>query len=455
LNLPPEQRGPKNAREAALKALVRFEKDRAYLNLILPDITARLSAEDRALAVQMASGTLERLNTLDWVINLYSTTKLDKMTPWLRNLLRIGAYQLLYLDRVPAYAAVDESVSLARRYGHRGVAGLANAVLRKIDRESGALPWPDPATSPTEYLALKYSIPPWLVKRANDRFGFSETESWCQAVNIKPALSIRPNLLRTDLVDLSARLRQEGLNVTESPHVPAMLRLSGIAGSPAATEAFRAGLYTIQGESSALVAPMLKPQCGETVVDLCSAPGGKTTHLAELMKDSGLVYAIEQHSARSGLVEQAALRLGLTSIIPVVADGRSAAGLGLKQPEAVLVDAPCSGLGVIGRLPEIKWRRTEDDLAALQKLQLELLAAAASLLPQGGRLIYSVCTTEPEETLQVVEKFECENPGFAREALVSRLPSALQKEQNTPGAVTILPHRQGLDGFFIAGWLKR
>ena len=453
--MPPEQKGPKNAREAALKALVRFEKDRAYLNLILPDLTARLTIEDRALAVQMASGTIERLNTLDWVINLYSTTKINKLTPWLRNLLRIGAYQLLYLDRVPAYAAVDESVRLARRYGHRGVAGLANAILRKIDREAGALPWPDPLTAPTEYLALKYSIPPWLVKRATDRFGFSETESWCRAVNIKPALSIRPNLLRTDLAGLSERLKQEGYNATESPVAPAMLRLSGTFGSPAATEAFRAGLYTIQGESSALVAPMLKPQTGETVVDLCSAPGGKTTHLAELMADSGLVYAIEQHRGRSGLVEKAALRLGLSSIRTVVADGRSAAGLNLKQPAAVLVDAPCSGLGVIGRLPEIKWRRTEEDLGSLQKLQLELLAAAASLLPQGGRLIYSVCTTEPEETLQVVEKFGCAKPDFIREPLASSLPFALQSEQNTPGAVTIMPHLHGLDGFFIAGWRKR
>ncbi len=452
--MPAEQKGPKNAREAALKALVRFEKDRAYLNLILPDITAKLSGEDRALAVQIASGTLERLNTLDWVLNLYSTTKIDKMTPWLRNLLRIGTYQLLYLDRVPAYAAVDESVCLARRYGHRGVAGLTNAVLRKIDSESGALPWPDIATSPIDYLSLKYSIPPWLVKRAACRFGFSEAESWSQAVNIKPALSVRPNLLRTDLASLSERLTQEGFNVTGSPVVPAMLRLSGTAGSPAAAEAFRAGLYTIQGESSALVAPMLEPQPGETVVDLCSAPGGKTTHLAELMADRGLVYAIEQHSARLRLVEKAALRLGLNCIRPVVADGRSAAGLNLKQPAAVLVDAPCSGLGVIGRLPEIKWRRTEEDLEVLQKLQIELLAAAASLLTQGGRLIYSVCTTEPEETVQVVEKFGCSNPDFVRELLVSRLPSALQGGENTTGAVTIFPHQHGLDGFFIAGWRK-
>lgn len=449
-----EQKGPENAREAALKALVRFEKDRAYLNLILPDLTVRLSIEDRALAVQMASGTIERLNTLDWVINLYSTTKINKMTPWLRNLLRIGAYQLLFLDRVPAYAAVDESVRLARRYGHRGVAGLTNAVLRKIAREASTLPWPDSATSPVDYLALKYSIPPWLVKRVIARFDFTEAESWCLAANTKPALSIRPNLLRTDLAGLSEMLKQEGFKVTESPVVPAMLRLSGAAGSPASTEAFKTGLCTIQGESSALVAPMLEPQPGETVVDLCSAPGGKTTHLAELMADCGLVYAIEQHSARLGLVEKAAMRLGLSCIRPVVADGRRASSLDLRQPDAVLVDAPCSGLGVIGRLPEIKWRRREDDLAGLQKLQLELLTAAASLLPRGGRLVYSVCTTEPEETLQVVEKFGCENPGFARETLVSRLPSALQKEQNTNGTVTILPHRHGLDGFFIAGWRK-
>jgi 16S rRNA (cytosine967-C5)-methyltransferase len=449
------QKGPKDAREAALKALVRFEQDRAYLNLILPDLAAGLSEEDRALAVQMASGTIERLNTLDWVINLFSTTKINKMTPWLRNLLRIGAYQLLYLDRVPAYAAVDQSVRLARRYGHRGVAGLANAVLRKIDCESAALPWPDPETSPAAYLALKFSITPWLVERAICRFGFAEAEQWCRAVNIKPALSIRPNLLRADIISLLKKLQQEGLSATESPVVPAMLRLSNVGGSPAASEAFKTGLYTIQGESSALVAPMLEPQPGETMVDLCSAPGGKTTHLAELMADHGLVYAIEQNRARLGLVEKAALRLGLSCIRSMVADGRNAAELGLKQPDAVLVDAPCSGLGVIGRLPEIKWRRREEDLAGLQKLQLELLTAAASLLSPGGRLIYSVCTTEPEETVEVVEKFNCANPGFSPEPLLSRLPLVLQEGQASTDTVTILPHRQSLDGFFIAGWRKR
>jgi 16S rRNA (cytosine967-C5)-methyltransferase len=173
------------------------------------------------------------------------------------------------------------------------------------------------------------------------------------------------------------------------------------------------------------------------------------------MADHGLVYAIEQNRARLGLVEKAALRLGLSCIRSMVADGRNAAELGLKQPDAVLVDAPCSGLGVIGRLPEIKWRRREEDLAGLQKLQLELLTAAASLLSPGGRLIYSVCTTEPEETVEVVEKFNCANPGFSPEPLLSRLPLVLQEGQASTDTVTILPHRQSLDGFFIAGWRKR
>ncbi|MDW7728534.1 MAG: 16S rRNA (cytosine(967)-C(5))-methyltransferase RsmB [Bacillota bacterium] len=443
------------ARETALRALVRFEKDRAYLNLILPSVVNSLPPEEKALTVKLASGTIQHLNTIDWALNLYSNTKTEKMTPWIRNLLRLGAFQLLYLDRIPAYAAINESVCLAGRYGHKGVAGLTNALLRKISREADSLPWPDPESDQAAFFSLRHSIPLWLTKKMLIRFEPDQVENWCRAVNEKPALSIRPNLLRIKPDELIGRLAGEGVKAVHSPVVPGMLRLPQGGFSPAATKTFREGLYTVQGESSALVAPLLALSCSDTVVDLCSAPGGKTTHLAELMRNEGTVFAVELHRTRLDLVEKAARRLGLKNIIPLNTDGRLIGSCNLKPPQAVLVDAPCSGLGVIARLPEIKWRRSGEDLPEIQKQQLQLLTAAADILPSGGKLLYSVCTTEPEETTMVVDLFNNSRINFTAKPVVPLLPPALQLDQDNNITATIWPHRHGLDGFFIALWQKR
>ncbi len=446
-----EHDSPKTAREAALRALVRVEKDGAYLNLALPSLLSGLDPAERALAVQLSAGTIQRLNTLDWSLNLFSHRAIEKLTPWVRNLLRLSAYQLLYLDRIPDYAAVNEAVRLARRFGHRGVAGLTNALLRRLVKEKASLPWPDRDSRPADYLALKHSQPRWLVKRMLDRYGFEETKNWCRAGNKKPSPSIRPNLLKTSLSDLILKLREEGVRAEISPVAPNMLRMPGGA-SPASTRAFREGLFTVQGESSGLTVPLLSARPGETIIDLCSAPGGKTTHLAEMIGDQGQVIAVEPQQNRLQLVEKAARRLGLESVKPVLADGREIEKYGLPQPSAILVDAPCSGLGVIRRLPEIKWRRTEESLPALRQLQIDLLRGAARILPPGGRLLYSVCTTEPEETLQVAEAFTREHGNFAAQAVHSLLPVPLRDTLERGPYAFLWPHRHDLDGFFIALW---
>jgi len=443
------------AREAALKALVRHEEDQAFLNLILPGITGSLPVKEKALAVQLASGTIQRLNTLDWVLNLFSKTKIEKLTPWIRNLLRLSAYQLLYLDRVPAYAAIDEAVRLSRRYGHKGVAGLVNAVLRRLEKEKDLLPWPEAKQNPVAFLSLRYSLPPWLAAKTVKRFGFERAETWARAVNLKPALSVRPNILRTSPEEVIDLLRKEGCSPEPSPLVPGMIRIVSSGYSPPQSNVFQQGLITVQGESSALVAPLLGVEPGAVVTDLCSSPGGKTTHIAELMSNEGLVYAVEIHSARLRLVEKAAVRLGIDIIRAIKGDGRLAASLNLGSTGAVLVDAPCSGLGVIGRLPEIKWRRLPGKIPAFQKEQLALLYAAASILPPGGRLLYSVCSTEPEETSDVVSLFNQGHGEFIEEPVVDRLPEGL-REKTAPGpAHHIWPDLHGLDGFFIALWRRR
>ena len=443
------------AREAALQALVRFEKDGAFLNLVLPPIIQNLPQSEQNLARKIAAGTIEHLNTIDWVISLYSLRRPRKFTPWIRNLLRLGVYQLLYLDRVPDYAVINETVNLARRYGHQGVAGLVNALLRRVGREKEQLPWPSREAGLISYLSIIYSLPAWFVERAIARFGAGEAEAWAAAVNVMPALSLRPNLMKTNAVELAGFLEKEGWSAEVSTLVPPMVRVAG-GFTPVASAHFKNGFYTVQGESSALVAPILSPQPGARIVDLCSAPGGKTTHLAELMQNQGRIYAVEKHSGRLHLVDKAARRLGLTNIVTVNLDGRQITGRDVGIPEAVLVDAPCSGLGVIGRLPEIKWRRNLSDLKQLQKLQLELLTSAAALLPKNGSLVYSVCSTEYEETLQVVEIFNKSHKAFTLTSFEDLLPRPLQGLKNQiPGLLTIWPHHFNLDGFFIARWIKK
>lgn len=446
-----------SAREAALKALNRSLKDEAYLNLALPELTKNLSAKDRALATRLAQGTMERLNTLDWVINQFSHTKTSKMTYWVRHLLYLSAYQLLYLDRIPPYAAIDEAVELAHKFGHQKLAGFVNAVLRRLEREKEALKWPAASEDEVLYLSIRYSLPQWLVERALLRFGFAGAKTWAQAATIKPATCLRPNQLRTSTELLRQVLEEEGLSTRLSPLKTGMLRAEG-SFSYGQSRAFKEGLFTVQGESSSLVAPLLEVKPGSRALDLCAAPGGKTTHLAELMQNEGEVIAIELNPSRLKLVEKAARRLGLDIIKPQTGDGKKVKTLGLGEPEAVLVDAPCSGLGVIGRLPEIKWRRKPADLGEFKAEQLLLLEAAASVLPARGRLVYSVCSTEPEETTEVVRLFNKKHPHFSEQPVAERLPEALQQKiiPGTPDlAHYIWPQLSALDGFFMALWQKK
>ncbi len=446
---------PAEAREAALQALLRMEQDGAYLNLALPPLLEKLNKEDKGLAVQLARGTVQRLNTLDWALNYFSHRPVRTLVPWLRNLLRLSAYQLLFLDRIPGYAAVDQAVRLAWRYGNRGTAGLANAVLRRMDREKESLPWPAPEEDFIRYLSLTYSYPLWLAARVVGRMGVKRAEKWCRAGNDPALTAIRPNSLRVTPEKLINLLEGEGFAARKSEQTPGMLLVTS-GGRVAETKSFKDGLFTIQGESSGLVAPLLQPRPEKTIIDLCSAPGGKTTHLAELSGDRGRIIALDRHEKRLQLVSRAAERLGLKSISTICADGRSAGDLRLPAPEAVLVDAPCSGIGVIRRLPEIKWRRSEDDFLGFQKQQTELLTAAGKLLRPGGRLLYSVCTNEPEETTQVADIFEhgSGRKEFTRFDLSSLLPGPLQQSRESDTAIHLYPDLHGMDGFFIVLWEK-
>ena len=447
------------ARKLALHLLMAVEAGRAYPGLAVDRALERgqLLPADRRLVTELVHGVTRARNTLDWALAAHLQRPLDDLPSPIRNALRLGAYQILYLDRIPAAAACDESVKLARRYGHSGTAGLVNAVLRRI-AQAGLPPLPDLEADPISHLSLAHHHPPWLVRRWLDRLG-REAALALLAANNRPAVtSIRANQLRAGPAELQRELETQGATVRPGTLLPEALLL---ADHPPirSLKAFAEGRFQVQDESSMLAARVVNPRPGWLVIDACAAPGGKTTHLAELMGDRGQVVAIDLSSARLRLVREAADRLGLRSIRTVHGDARDMARLVPGPADAVLVDAPCSGLGTLRRRSDLRWTRQAGDFAALAQLQGSLLEAAASRVKPGGVLVYSTCSTEPEENEQVVNALLERITGFRREDPVAVLPDqarmALTARRGQPAAgsetyLDLWPHVHGTDGFFLA-----
>jgi 16S rRNA (cytosine967-C5)-methyltransferase len=346
------------------------------------------------------------------------------------------------LDRIPVHAAVDESVKLANKYGHPGTAGLANGVLRRLAEEKDTLQYPD--GDDPESLAAWGSHPMWLVERWLDRFGLDGVRALMLANNRAIRTGLRVNRLRGTREELLARLAGEGVEATPAEYSPDLVWVEGHH-APGALRAFRDGWCTAQDESEALVARLVAPQPHERLLDLCAAPGGKCTHLAELMGDEGEVWAMERQEARAAALEATVQRLGTHAVHVQIGDGRTYA---FPMPfDRVLVDAPCSGLGVLGRRADARWRKGPEVVREMVPVQLELLVAGGRRARPGGVLVYSVCSFEPEETTGVVERFLRQNPSFVLESAAGVLPDGVVDEH---GFLSVLPHVHGCDGAFAA-----
>lgn len=448
----------KSAREVALDVLIAVETRGAYSNLVLDHALeeADLSLRDRGLATELVYGTIQRQNTLDWMLDSLVKKGVNSLEPWVRQLLRMGVYQLVYLDRIPARAAVHETVELAKKRGHRGVSGLVNGVLRALLRKP-SLPEPPPTMSSVERLAITTSHPVWLVRRLVDVYGEPTATAILEANNRPPAAGLRVNRLKTDRDTVMKQLteaRQEVI-VEPSPVSIQGIRYRG-GGSPARLPGFREGHFTIQDEASMLVAQVVAPRPGSRGLDACAAPGGKTTHLAELMDNDGHILACDIHTHKVDLIRDHAARLGITIIEARQADARK---LVISQPvfDFVLLDAPCSGLGVIRRKPDIKWSKEAENIEPLVILQRELLDAVSRLVRPGGVLVYSTCTLEPRENEGQVRSFLSRHPAFRPdEQLPGLLPEKVVKQcQVETGMVRLLPHQLDTDGFFIARMIKQ
>lgn len=433
------------ARREAFRILHRVETSGAYATYLLASRRLdRLSLEDRRLTYELVLGVLRWRRQLDYFIERYARRRLDKLELPVIIALRLGLYQIRFLERIPEWAAVHESVELVKAYGAKWAASLVNAVLRRACRRKKDVPGQGIADE-GERLSIRFSHPRWLVEKWIARFGREETIALMEANNRPPQTAFRTNPWRCSPEAVRAALERDGIVVEPSAFVPgAYLVKRGVLSN--ASTLVRQGRIYLQDEASQLVVRIVEPRPGASVLDVCAAPGGKSSHLAMEMDNRGRIVAGDIHLHRLRLLERMCQRLGATIVYPVALDGtRALPFLPGVRFDRVLVDAPCSGTGTLRRHPEIKWRLRPDDLRALADVQLRLLQSAAPLVASGGFLIYSTCSLEWEENEAVVERFLAEVPSFTIRR--PALDAALLTDR---GFLQTFPHRHGMDGFFAA-----
>ncbi len=405
-------------REAALKTLVLVEKDGAYLNLALRDILSScdMDARDNALSTQIAFGVIKNKLYIDNIIKNISTVKIKKLSVWILNILRIGIFSIKFLDKIPVSATVNECVKLSRRYGHSASAGLVNAVLRKASQSGDFLP---EDKNSDEYLSIKYSFPLWLVSFWRKQ---GHTEELLKAINATPSVIVRLNTLKAD------SLSESFTKIHELPHAY-ICNMGAVENSPE----YINGIIAIQDSASQIAVSRLNPSENSRVIDLCAAPGGKTTYAAQLMNNTGEVISCDIHSHKLELIKNNLTRLGITNTKVIQNDATVIREEFIDKFDYVICDVPCSALGVIRRRPDVKWTKREEEIASLTSISEKILDNAAKYVKKGGKLLFSTCTINKYENEDAAESFLCRNKGF----------NLIEKEQ-------LLPHIHGTDGFFIA-----
>lgn len=441
-----------NARQIAVRILTRAEKEGAYANLLLRTQLAYLKdSRERHLTTALVNGVLKNKLTVDFALRKHLSKPMSALPHEVRAVLRIGAFQLLFMDRIPAAVAINECVNIVKTM-NISFGPLVNSVLRKTSDTGWDFPWPDKKRETVRYLTVRYSHPEWMVKRWLSRWGLAETEELLKVNNDPSPTCVRINTLKTTREKIKEALAGQGIKVLESTRVPEALYIDDF-GAVENLEEFKKGELTVQDESSQLVAHVLGVKPGDRVLDVCSSPGGKTTHLAQIMNNTGEVIAVDIYAQKLQLVDELARRLGITIIKTVEDDGRV-----LKEVEGkfnrVLVDAPCSGLGVIRRRADLRWQKREDEIEKLPELQLAILLKAAERVIPGGELVYSTCTIEPEENFEIVKAFRKLKPEFSPVDLTRELPFPVTEkndlQQLQKGVWQILPHLHRMDGFFFA-----
>jgi 16S rRNA (cytosine967-C5)-methyltransferase len=436
-------------RGLSIKILNRIDRTDAYLERMLDNEmkSTEMSGPDKALLYEIVHGVVRWQGRLDWILNGFYKGTFSKAIPNLKNALRVALYQVLFLDRVPDYAAVNEVVEFVKKLQGQKPADLVNAVLRNIIRNKNSIRYPNPDEDPVGYLSAYYSHPSWMVKRYIERFGREDAEKLLMVNNEKPFLTLRINALKTKPEEFKTLLESVGLKYKQGDYLPEFFKLQNLT-NITAWEYYSKGYFNIQDESAGLACRLLDVHEGLRVLDMCAAPGGKTAYISALMHSRGEVVAIDRFESRLKLLLRNMSRLDVDCVRTVVADANDYKDLPFDR---VLVDTPCSGTGTLSKKPDIKWRKDLFDIRNLNVLQLKLINKAASLVKVGGIVVYSTCSIEPEENYEIVRKFLDENPNFKFESAKGKFPDEIIDEN---GCIQTLPHIHKTDGAFAARFVR-
>ena len=446
-----------NTREIVLDILLELSGQTEYSNVLIGaalDKYDYLDSREKAFIKRVSEGTIERRIYLDYVLDQYSKTPVIKMKPLIRELLRMSVYQLLFMEHIPASAVCNEAVKLAKRRRFQNLQGYVNGVLRNIARGRENIVLPDREKDRTAYLSVRYSMPTWLVARFSACYGEEACEKILQAYLERGAVSVRldERLSEREREELSAVWEREGVKVQRHPYLPYAFRLQGLSGVHSLA-GYREGRFSVQDVSSMLVVEAAGIRPGDTVIDVCAAPGGKALHAAAKLNGTGEVIACDVSRYKTDKIEENLARLGMGNVSVRVQDARVRDDSLVEKADVLLADVPCSGLGVIGHKQDIKYRVTRESLTEIQTLQREIITNVIDYIKPGGTLMYSTCTMNPGENEEMAA-WICETFGLEPVDMKDRLPAVLA-EEGKQGMLQLLPGVHETDGFFLAKLRKK
>lgn len=439
-------------RKLALEALYKIDKEEAYSNIVLDELLNKnrnvLSNKDINFISELVYGVTTWKLTLDTIIQKYSKIKIRKISPWVINILRMGAYQIVFLDKIPKSAAVNESVNLCKKYGGKSV-GFVNAILRKVEKSDYLELFE--IKNDIEKISKTTSMPEWIVRELNKEFNTEKVNEICKNSNLKPKITIRVNNLKTTKNELKESLESKEIEV-EDGILEDFLYLKNVKNITNLDE-YKEGLFTMQDESAGLTALVLDPMENESILDCCSAPGGKTTYIAELMNNKGNIIAWDLYKHRLDKVQENSKRLGINIIKTVENDATVMKEEYIEKFDKILIDAPCLGLGVIKRKPDIKWQRKFEDIEEISKIQEKILNICSKYIKKGGVLVYSTCSIVKSENDKIVEKF-LKSENFELEEINNINIENLENKITKKGIIKLYPS-ENMDGFFISKLIKK
>ncbi len=440
-----------NPREIVLGILIEVLENENFSNKVIFDTLKKyqhLIKQDRSFISRVSIGVIEQQILLDYIINEFSNINTKKMKPVIRNILRMGVYQSFFLENIPDSAICNEAVKLAEKKGFKNLKGFVNGILRNIIRENKTIKYPDEKSEPIKYLSVIYSMPEWIVKDFIESYGYNTAKNILTYFLEEKKTKIRVNLNKTTVDELTELLNKQNIETKMGKYLPYALDISNYSHVNGINE-FLNGLFTIQDESSMLVGEVANPKQGDFIIDICAAPGGKTTHLAEKLQNTGKISSRDVSDLKVSLIEENVKRLGLLNVETKTFDGLILDKDYIDSADIVIADLPCSGLGVIGKKPDIKYRTTKEDVKNLSLLQRDILKVAKNYVKKDGILIYSTCTLQKEENIENVIWFT-DNFPFRLESLDPYIPKDLQCDSTKSGYLELIPGGSQTDGFFIA-----